>query len=95
VSLSYNAGANGRQQVTIEIKASGDKQRDALRMRRIHGLLTSYPGEDRFVFVVHEGTKRYMLEFPSSSTGYCDELEKELVTLLGKESVRVEMRVQE
>ncbi|MFP3854698.1 MAG: DNA polymerase III subunit alpha [Anaerolineales bacterium] len=93
-SLSGSPRPNGRQLLIIEVHASGDKQRDALRMRRIHGLLTSYPGEDRFAFVVHEGERRYMLEFPSSSTGYCTELERELKTLLGDQSVRIEMKVQ-
>jgi DNA polymerase-3 subunit alpha len=95
VALSYQSNPNGRHRVIVEIRASGDKQRDALRMRRIHGLLTSYPGQDRFAFVVHEGARRYMLEFPSSSTGYCEELEEELKTLLGENSVQVEARIRE
>lgn len=93
VALAYEPNRNGRHRVVVEIKSSGDKARDTLRMRRIHGLLTSYPGDDRFAFVVHEGTKRYMLEFPSSTTGFCDELKHELVTLLGENSVQVEVRV--
>lgn len=79
-----------RQQVTVEIHATGDKKRDALRMRRVHGLLTSYPGDDRFAFHVYEGSRQYVLEFPSSTTGYCAELRQQLEGLLGEDTVRIE-----
>jgi hypothetical protein len=78
------------QMVTIILKSTGDRRRDALRMRRVHGLLTSYPGNDRFVFNVYETSRRYHLEFPSSTTGYCPELHAQLHALLGEGSVRVE-----
>jgi DNA polymerase-3 subunit alpha len=78
------------QMVTIVLKSTGDRRRDALRMRRVHGLLTSYPGNDRFVFNVYETSRRYHLEFPSSTTGYCPELLAQLHALLGEGSVRVE-----
>jgi len=78
------------QMVTIVLKSTGDRRRDALRMRRVHGLLTSYPGNDRFVFNVYETSRRYHLEFPSSTTGYCPELHAQLHALLGEGSVRVE-----
>jgi hypothetical protein len=61
-----------------------------LRMRRVHGLLTSYPGNDRFVFHVLETSRRYHLEFPSSTTGYCPDLHAQLRALLGEGSVTVE-----
>jgi hypothetical protein len=76
--------------ITIILRSTGDQQRDALRMRRVHGLLTSYPGNDRFVFHVFEISRRYHLEFPSSSTGYCRELHAQLHSLLGEDSVQVE-----
>jgi DNA polymerase-3 subunit alpha len=78
------------QMVTIVLRSTGDRRRDALRMRRVHGLLTSYPGNDRFVFNVYETSRRYHLEFPSSTTGYCPELHAQLHALLGEGSVRVE-----
>ena len=59
-------------------------------MRRVHGLLNSYPGEDSFSFHVIESSRQFLLEFPSSSTGYCPELLDQLQALLGEGSVRVE-----
>ena len=76
------------QRLTIELHSTGDKQRDALRLRRVHGLLTSYPGHDRFTFHIFESSRQYRLEFPNSTTGYCSELVAQLQRLLGDNAVR-------
>jgi DNA polymerase-3 subunit alpha len=76
--------------VTVMLDSSGDRNRDALRMRRVHGLLNSYPGNDRFAFLLFESSHRYLLEFPSSSTGYCAELHAQLVELVGEHRIRIE-----
>ncbi len=76
--------------LTVVLYASGDPKRDARRLRRVYGLLTSYPGNDRFALHVYESSRRYHLEFPNSTTGYCAELHGQLDRLLGKEMVRVE-----
>jgi len=75
--------------VTIMLRSSGDRQRDTRRMRRIHALLASYPGNDRFAFTVYEDSGRYDLAFPSSSTRYTPELHKKLLRLVGDKSVHV------
>lgn len=81
--------------ITILFRSSGDMERDARRMRRVHGLLNSYPGSDRFAFQVFESSRRYHLEFPNSTTEYSTELHAQLMGLLGEGSVRVEpMRIQ-
>ncbi len=81
--------------VVVLLRSTGDQQRDARRMRRVHGLLTSYPGKDRFVFQIFEASRRYHLEFPSSTTGYCSELHTQLLTFLGEGSIKVEpLRIQ-
>lgn len=75
--------------VKIILRSTGDRQRDALRMRRVHGLLTSYPGDDRFTFHVYEASRHYRLEFPNSTTGYGRELHDQLLHLLGHGTVQV------
>jgi DNA polymerase-3 subunit alpha len=75
--------------VTIMLRSSGDRQRDTRRMRRIHALLASYPGNDRFAFKVYEDAGRYDLAFPSSSTRYTPELHRKLLRLVGDKSVHV------
>ena len=76
--------------IVVTIQASGDKDRDTRRMRRIHGLLTSYPGLDFFEFRIYEHDQRkYQLRFPNETTGYCAALEGQLTQLLGPGSVEV------
>ena len=81
--------------VTVILETTGDRQRDALRMRRVHGLLTSYPGNDRFEFLLFEASRRYQVDFPSSTTGYCPDLHAQLTSMLGEGVIRVEtLRIQ-
>jgi DNA polymerase-3 subunit alpha len=81
--------------VTVNLETTGDRQRDALRMRRVHGLLTSYPGNDRFEFLLFESSRRYQVDFPSSTTGYCPDLHAQLTSMLGEGVIRVEiLRIQ-
>jgi hypothetical protein len=78
----------GPRLVVVTIHTTGDKERDKRRLRRLHGLLTSYPGDDRFEFAVHDYDQRnYQLRFPNDTTGYCPALEQLLNELLGAESV--------
>jgi hypothetical protein len=60
-------------------------------MRRLHGLLTSYPGIDLFEFRVYDYDERsYQLRFPNDTTGYCEALEQQLHDLLGAGTVDVQ-----
>jgi hypothetical protein len=90
-SLNYSpASAPLPRRVIVTLQASGDKDRDIRRIRRLHGLLTSYPGEDHFEFRVMEYNQRnYQLAFPNETTGYCQALERQLTELLGPGRVEV------
>jgi DNA polymerase-3 subunit alpha len=83
-------GDNDPRLLTVRLASTGDTQRDARRMRRVHGLLLSYPGGDRFVFHVFEASRQYHLEFPNSTTGFCRDLFAQLTILLGEGMVAVE-----
>ena len=76
--------------ITIILRGSGDKTRDVLRLRRIHGTVMSYPGKDRFAFHVFERGRGYLVEFPNFTTGMCPELISRLRLLVGSEQVRIE-----
>ncbi len=76
--------------ITVVLRTSGDRTRDVLRMRRIHGTAMSYPGSDRFAFHVFEKGRGYLLEFPNFTTGLCPDLLAKLKLLAGSENVRVE-----
>jgi DNA polymerase-3 subunit alpha len=85
-----NPGSEQPRRVVVTIQSSGDRERDRRRMRRIHGLLTSYPGADRFEFLVHEDQRGVHLRFPNETTGYCAALENQLTDLLGPGAVDVQ-----
>jgi DNA polymerase-3 subunit alpha len=76
--------------ITVILHSTGDKTRDVLRMRRIHGIVSTFPGNDRFAFHVFERSRGYLVEFPNFTTGWCPELISKLNFLVGTENVRVE-----
>ncbi|MCK4725231.1 MAG: hypothetical protein KAT29_05500, partial [Anaerolineales bacterium] len=78
------------QMVTLMLHSSGDRTRDVLRIRRLHGTIMSYPGDDRFAFRVYERHHSYLVEFPNFTTGACNELISQLRLLVGSENVIVE-----
>lgn len=78
------------QMITCVLRSMGDKTRDVLRLRRIHGTVMSYPGNDRFAFHVFERGRGYLVEFPNFTTGVTPELIAKLQLLVGQDNVRVE-----
>ncbi|OGO18597.1 MAG: DNA polymerase III subunit alpha [Chloroflexi bacterium RBG_16_48_8] len=76
--------------IKVFLRSTGNKKRDTLRMRRVYGLLTTYHGVDRFAVFVFEGSRRYHLEFPNDTTGYCLELHTQLRDLVGDANVQIE-----
>jgi len=84
------AESDGVRMVTILLRPTGDKLRDNLRMRQAYGALISYPGNDRFAFLVSERGRSYQVEFPNFTTGINPELLVRLQRLVGAENVRVE-----
>ena len=77
--------------LTVVLRATNDKTRDVLRIRRIHGMITSYPGNDHFAVHVFEKGRGYLVEFPNFTCGVCDELLNRLAHITGADNVRVEI----
>lgn len=78
------------QMVKVILRSTGDKRRDVLRLRRVHGMLRSVPGRDKFAFLVFEGGSRYLMEFPNETTGISTDLLRALTGMVGEGSVLVE-----
>jgi DNA polymerase-3 subunit alpha len=76
--------------LTVVLRTTGDKKRDMLKMRRIHGIITSYPGSDRFAFRLFESGMGYLIEFPNYTVGICDEMLERLKKIVGDESINIE-----
>jgi DNA polymerase-3 subunit alpha len=84
-------GDNGELKlVTVTIKTCGEKERDLRRIRRVHSVLNSFPGRDRFCFMVYEHGYRHLLDFPNDTTSVNTELINQLSEIVGHDNIRVE-----
>jgi hypothetical protein len=77
--------AGPQRWLIIYFQRSGDDNNDRRRLRRVHGVLTQYPGKDRFSIVIEGPDRNETFEFPNHTTGYCEELLRDLVSLVGDE----------
>jgi DNA polymerase-3 subunit alpha len=80
----------GPKLILLYIRESGDRARDTRRMRILYGLMTSYPGTDHFAFHVSEAERTYRLEFPTNTTSWTPELERQILHLVGAGCVEIQ-----
>ncbi len=79
-----------RRVIQITFQRTGDQKQDFRLLAAAHELLTSYRGQDRFVFLLQGGPNGdHLLEFPNDTTGYCPELEAKLADLVGPDAMEV------
>lgn len=91
ISPLQMGGTSGEtRMLTVVLRSTGDTARDVLRLRRIHGIILSYPGDDRFGLKVFERGRNFLVEFPNSACGVCQELIDRLKPLVGIENIRIE-----
>lgn len=90
VSPTPSLDGDAIHMITVVLRSTGDKTRDVLRIRRIHGTIMSYPGKDRFAIQIYERGHGHLVEFPNFTTGLCQELVSRLNLLVGSENVLVE-----
>ena len=81
---------DGPRLIVLFLRETGDRARDTRRLRILYGLLTSYPGGDRFAFHISEAKRTYRLEFPANTTAWCAELERQVNQLVGTGCVEVQ-----
>ena len=58
--------------VYVYVQRSGDDERDRRRLRRLHGIFTSHPGDDRFSIIIEGRGSPIKLEFPNHTTDVGD-----------------------
>ncbi len=78
------------RRIVVDLHATSDRLRDKLRIRRVHGALIAYPGNDLFALRIFEEKRSYLIEFPNSSTGINDELLARLHDIVGEENIHIE-----
>jgi DNA polymerase-3 subunit alpha len=78
--------------ITVVLRSNfNEADQGVLRMKRVVGLLRSYPGKDRFGVLIFERGKYFRFEFPNDTTGFCPELMWKLQKLVGEENVQIEI----
>ncbi len=75
------------QLLTVRLRSTGDKARDARRLKHVFGLLTSTPGSDRFALVCQENGHEFRMDFPNHSTSVHPALLKELESVAGENCI--------
>ncbi len=80
-----------RRHVMIDIKQSGDAEKDIERLHKIMDILKSYPGQDRVSLAVVSEDEVTNLEIPETTVNYCPELAKELSEIVGESNFRLEL----
>ena len=85
-----SASAQPRRLLTLIIQRSGDSTADQRKLRWLHGVLTEYPGRDRFRFILQGGGRRACLEFPNHPIQINEEALQRVIGKLGAENVIVE-----
>jgi hypothetical protein len=68
----------GARKVTVTLWRSGDEAADTRRLRRAHGILMSYPGDDMFALRLVDEQKTVEIDFPNETTSFCEALVYEL-----------------
>ncbi len=69
-----------------------DLAKEQRRLERLYETLMTFPGSDRFTFVLDCGSRQWEVPFPRSSTHICDELETRLRNFLRLPEERWEIR---
>lgn len=75
--------------IFITLDSCGNKNKDVLRIRRLHDILISRPGRDKFAFRVRENGWLYEIDFPNTTTGLTETLISKLEGLMGVNNIDI------
>lgn len=79
-----------RVRIIVQIARTGDSERDKRRLRRVHGELTSIPGDDPFCIVLTSEEDPIEIDFPHETTHYCADLIERLAAIVGEDAIRID-----
>ncbi len=74
----------------ISPQKDSSNEANARRLKRLYGLVASYPGNDNFSFLVNENGRLNLVEFPGLRIRINPELIKQLRNEIGDENIRIE-----
>ncbi len=76
--------------VVVHVDPNAQPGSSGRRIRRLHGLVSSYPGQDHFSFMILEGGRVYLVDYPELQTHVCAELIGKLSEQVGAENIQIE-----
>jgi DNA polymerase-3 subunit alpha len=79
-----------RHRLTINIKQTNDADGDIASLNKIVTALRVYPGHDEVRLNILNGGDAIPLRLPNIATGYCAELQQQLLELVGEDGLQVE-----
>ncbi len=77
--------------IYITLDSCGEKHQDVRRLIRLHDILISRPGRDRFAFRVKENGYHVEVDFPNATTGLTDILIRKLQKLMGEQNIEINL----
>lgn len=90
--LTRDSSKDEYRMLTIILRSNfHEEERGLKRMKRVLGLLRSYPGRDKFGLMIFEDGQRVSIEFPNDTTGYCPELMRRLKEMVGEDNIQVKV----
>ena len=89
VNETLGQSESSPRMITVILRSTNDKTHDSRRLKRVHGELRRYPGQDRFSFLVFENGKRFLMDFPNDTTGITPDLIRKLIDMVGEGNVSV------
>jgi DNA polymerase-3 subunit alpha len=75
--------------ITLSLTSTGNKNQDVLRLKRLHDILISRPGRDKFAFRVCENGFLFEINFPNSTTGLTEPLINQLENMMGSTNIEI------
>ncbi|MEE8518726.1 MAG: DNA polymerase III subunit alpha [Dehalococcoidia bacterium] len=73
-----------RRKLLINLTETSSPEQDASLLRTVLQTLLDYPGTDRVDLLISSEGKRWRLEMPIITTGYCEDLELRVAEILGR-----------
>jgi hypothetical protein len=90
--LMRDSSKDEYRMLTIILRSNfHEEERGLKRMKRVLGVLRSYPGSDKFGLMIFENGQRVSMEFPNDTTGYCPELMRRLKEMVGEDNIQVKV----
>jgi len=87
--LGTGSRSNNGSVIEITLIATGSKEQDKRRLRRVYHVLTATPGTDRFTIICKENGDAYRFDFPNDRTEINDAMIKQICGMVGDVNVEV------